>query len=77
MGVHPQTRSYLLPNVMNTMPIDDVVMFRMILFFLNGLNHESELISCFFKNTLLSNSSYMLVNVNSILNKYGIKYRVM
>ena len=28
----------------------------------------------FFKNTLLSYSSYMLVNVNSILSKYGIKY---
>ena len=74
IGVHPQTRSYLLPNVMNSMPIDDVVMLRMILFFLNGLNHKSELISCFFKNTLLSNSSYMLVNVNTILNKYDIKY---
>ena len=59
---------------METMPIDDIVMYRMLSFFVNGLNHNSDLISHFFKNTLLSNSSYMLVNINSILSKYGIKY---
>ena len=59
---------------METMPIDDIIMNRMIGFFINGLNHESELISSFFKNTLLSNSSYMLVNINTILNKFKIKY---
>ena len=74
LGLHPQTRSYLLPNVMNTMPIDDIVMFRMLIFFTNGLNHKSDVISQFFKNTLISNSSYMLVNINSILKKYNIKY---
>ena len=74
LGLHPQTRSYLLPNVMNTMPIDDIVMFRMLIFFTNGLNHKSDVVSQFFKNTLISNSSYMLVNINSILKKYNIKY---
>ena len=73
-GLNPWTRSYLLPNVMDDMPIHDIVNFRMIVFFINGLNHESDLISQFFKNTLMSNSSYMLVNINSILNRYGIRY---
>ena len=74
LGLHPRARSYLLPNVMDDMPIEDIVMLRMIMFFVNGLNHESDLISHFFKNTLLSNSSYMLVNINTILSKYDIKY---
>ena len=33
LGLHPQTRSYLLPNVMDTMSINDIVMFRMLAFF--------------------------------------------
>ena len=74
LGLHPWTRSYLLHGIMEDMPIEDIVMFRMIAFFINGLNHKSDLISQFFKNTLLSNSSYMLVNINAILDRYDIRY---
>ena len=59
---------------MGTMSINDVIMNRMLGFFIKGLNHESKVISAFFKNTLLSNSSYMLVNINTILDRFKIKY---
>ena len=69
-----RTRSRLLHQIMDTMPILYTVMFRLLSFFINGLNHTDDFISNFFKNTLLSNSSLMLVNVNKVLKEFDIKY---
>ena len=74
LSLHQQTRSYLLPNVMDTSPVDDIIMKRMLVFYVKGLSHSNEYISRFFKNTLVSNSSYSLTNLNIILNRYNIKY---
>ena len=74
LGLNKQTRSYLLPHIMGTLPIQDIIMSRMLNFFVIGLNHDSNIISDFFKNTLISNSSYMLTNVNTILEKFKIHY---
>ena len=74
LGMHQCTRSYLLHNLMNTQPIDDILMNRILGFFIHGLNHKDNFISGFFENTLTCNSSYMLVNINSILKRYNIKY---
>ena len=49
-------------------------MNRILGFFIQELNHEDSFISGFFKKTLTCNSSYMLVNINSILKRYNIKY---
>ena len=49
-------------------------MSRMLNFIVGGLNNDNELISMFFKNMLLSNTSYMLTNVNKMLKFYDIKY---
>ena len=68
LSLHQQTRSYLLPNVMDTLPVDDIIMKRMLAFYVKGLSHSNEYISSFFKNTLVSNSSYSLTNLNIILN---------
>ena len=70
----PQTRSNLLHQIMDTLPIKDIIMSRILNFFTRGLNHESNIISDFLKNTLTANSSYMLTNINTILNKYNLKY---
>ena len=43
-------------------------------FFLNGFNHPNDTIKGFFCNVLVSNSSCMLKNINSILNKINMKY---
>ncbi len=43
-------------------------------FFIRGMRHPERQISQFFRNVLLSNSSYMLSNMNSILQSYNIKY---
>ena len=56
------------------MSIEDTLMHRMLSFFLNGLNHESSIISHFLTNVLVFNSSDMLTNVNTILRTAGIKY---
>ncbi len=46
----------------------------MLSFFLSALHHPVQDISKFLKNVLVSNSSYMLTNVNSILKSFNIKY---
>ena len=74
LGLDPRTRTHLIAPLMKTLPIEDIIMHRTMSFFLNGLNHESNNISHFFTNVLVSNSSYMLTNVNTILQKAEIKY---
>ena len=48
LGLKPLTRSYLLHNVMDTMPLDILINNRMLGFFIHSLNHEDDLISSFF-----------------------------
>ena len=74
LGLDPRTRTHLIAPLMKTLPIEDIIMHRTMSFFLNGLYHESNNISHFFTNVLVSNSSYMLTNVNTILQKAEIKY---
>ena len=74
LGLAPNTRTYVLPHIMGSMPIRYMIMYRMLNFFTSGLNHECETISMLFKNVLLSNTSYMLQNINIIINEFGIKY---
>ena len=69
-----RTHSNFLPYIMNSFSIRDVIEERMLWFFIMGLTHPVEQIVNFFKNTLISCSSYMLTNVNSILNHFNIKY---
>ena len=75
LGLDARTRTYLISPLMKAMPIRGSIMHRMISFFLNGINHKSNVISYFFKNLLTSNSSVMLRNVNTILQKANIEYK--
>ena len=74
LGLHPRTRTYLIPHLMDTLPIKCLIMNRMINFFISGLNHECILISNFFKNALISTSSHVSTNVNTILKYIDVKY---
>ena len=74
LGLSPRTRSHLIPQLMETAPILDIIMYRMLNFVLNGLNHDSNVIKSFFKNSLLSNTSYMSTNVQTILRNFNVNY---
>ncbi len=74
LALHPRTRSHLLPHIMNSSPVRRVIEKRMLSFFLGGLHHPVQDISIFFKNALVSSSSYMLTNVNSLINYLNVKY---
>ena len=74
LGLPPNTRTYVIHNIMDTMPIRYIIMSRILNFFVSGLNHKCNIISMLFKNTLISKSSYMLQNINIILNELNIKY---
>ena len=74
LGLPPNTRTYVIPHIMDIMPIKYIIMSRILNFFISGLKHESEMISLLFKNVLTSHSSYMLQNINTIINEFNIKY---
>ena len=68
------SRSHLIHQLMGTALILDIIMYRMLSFFVAGLNHNDHLISYFYKNVLLSNSSYMSANISKILEHFKINY---
>ena len=74
LGINNRARSRLIHQIMDTMPILYIIMYRILNFFLSGINHTNNFISNFFKNVLLSNSSYMEVNINEILREFDITY---
>ena len=74
LGINYRARSRLIHQIMDTMPILYIIMYRILNFFISGINHTDNFISDFFKNVLLSNSSYMQVNINKILKEFDITY---
>ena len=44
LGLDARTRTYLINPLMKSMPIEDIIMHRMLSFFLNGLNHKSNMV---------------------------------
>ena len=74
LNLSQRTRSRLIHHIMNTAPLNDIVMYRILCFFVSGLNNDDATISNLFRNTLLSNTSYMLTNVNKILQRFDISY---
>ena len=74
LGLNPRTRSHLIPHLMGTAPIFDIIMYRMLNFIIDGINHQDNILNSFFKNSLLSNTSYMSSNLNKILKNFNIHY---
>ena len=59
---------------METAHIHDIIMYRMINFILAGVNHNDNVINNFFRNCLLSNTSYTFTNLNKIIGNFNINY---
>ena len=74
LGLHPRTKSCLLPDIMDTFQFTDIIKERMINFVMAGLNHSSIEIANHFKNSLLSCSSYVVSNVNIIIRTFNMRY---
>ena len=74
LGLDTRTRTYLLSHLLKSMTIENLILFRLSCFFLNGINHPIGNIKNFFLNVLVSNSSCFLRNINIILSKINMKY---
>ena len=69
-----RTRSHLIPNLIKTTDIRNIIENRQMNFMIKGLNHNSHLISFFCKNAMMSNN-YFKRNINIILkNNIEFKY---
>ena len=73
-GFNQRTRLHLIPHIMGTAHIHDIIMYRMINFILAGVNHKDNVINNFFRNCLLSNTSYTFTNLNKIIGNFNINY---
>ena len=74
LGLDNRTRTYMLGPLMKSMSIENIIMYRMICFYINGLHHTNNIVSTIFKNVLVSNTSIMQRNINTISNKLKIKH---
>ena len=74
LGIPNRTHNELLPELMNTFPIINIIQERMINFYMNGLNHSDSVVVRFFQNSITSHLSYSVANVNKILNRIGMRY---
>ena len=74
LGLDNRTRTYMLGPLMKSMSIENIIMHRMICFYINGLHHTNNIVSTIFKNVLVSNTSIMQRNINTISNKLKIKH---
>ena len=64
LGLNTRTHCELLPGIMNTMSARDQICSRMIFFFRNGIKHDHDHISFFFKNSIYDTHSYFGRNIN-------------
>ena len=58
---------------MNILPTKCLIMKRFMSFFISGINHNCTLIAIFFKNTILSKSTHMSTNINTVLKYLDVK----
>ena len=74
LRLSPRTHCVLIPLLMNTPPIEDIIHQRMINFFIAGLCHSNQNVKNLFRFLLLNNHSFLKSNINWILNKNKISY---
>ena len=77
LGVSSRTRSKLLPGLMGTQPIINIIHSRMINFYINGLNHDNFIINTVFRNILVGKFSYFRRNINAILRLHNLNYDLL
>ena len=57
---------------MKTCNITDIIRERQILFYINVNNHHCKTIQQYFKNAMLSNTSYCVKNINQFVNRFNV-----
>ena len=69
-----RTRSVLLPYIIESLPLFSVIENRQFNFLARGLNHSNDFINFIFKNSIMSNTSFVTRNVNKIISKHKLSY---
>ena len=74
LNIPYRTRSILIPGLVGSSPIIDMIYERQLNFITKGLYNDNNVVSFVFKNSLLFSKSYVIRNVNIILRHYEILY---
>ena len=72
INVHPRTRSYLLPGLLCSLNARNEIEKRILIFFRDGLNHDSTVIKSFFYNCIFNQSSKMSYNIRFLSRQNNI-----
>ena len=69
------THNYLIPYLVESNDILTMIENRILNFVIKGIHHDNELISFFFKNSLMDcRCSYLTKNINKIVKKHNLLY---
>ena len=74
LGLAPRTHNVLIPHLIESNPIRNIIERRIISFILNGIKHPNELIRFFFNSALVGNYSSTLKTLNVILCRNNVNY---
>ena len=74
MNLSQITRSKLIPHLMNSCEISNIVQQRTLNFYIGGLSHDNLLIRNFFYNSFTGNYSFVQRNLNIIIKNHEIEY---
>ena len=77
LGLPSRTRSYMLPALMKSPSILNIIHSRAFNFYIRGINHKNKTIEFFFKNCLFNYNGWIGKNVNHILRLYNLSYDVL
>ena len=74
LGLPYRTHNTLIPNLIQSPSIDEIMLMRIINFVIKGLQNENEIVKNIFKNSLLVNYSNLGRIINNICRQFSIDY---
>ena len=74
VNVPTRTHKVLISKIMNTRNVLNQIENRILNFIRRNINHRNVIVKNIFQNSLSTNNSYLVTNINKILWKYSLKY---
>ena len=74
LGLPVRTRSYMIPELMQSSSILTIIHSRILNFYIRGINHENDTIKFFFRYSFFNLDNWVNKNLNVILRSHKLLY---
>ena len=74
LGLPNRTHNIIIPNLIQSPPIDEMISMRTMNFVINGLQNKNEIVKNIFRNSFLSNYSNLGKIINNCCKKLSVNY---